>query len=432
LAQPRSYSAMTEILGEISGPLVIVADTHLGLIAGKRIYGISNNSASDTLGFAGFIQWLQHLELNTVQVARGSWGKEPLQIRKPNSLILLGDYLELWDSTDDAVDISSRGIWNELEKLSCKKLYVIGNHDYEISEVKGTYPQGMGSIQVLPSTCPPEESKESETKNQEHESWLKIGGVSYLFLHGHQFDASFRHFGKAWTFVSYLRDGAEAFRLWSWVLTAIGLGMAFVAFVLSNSIAWSVALTLLITVGAPRLIITVARPIYAKFGTRYQVEKALNNIASWWKDYAKKNNVPSGNLRVVYGHTHLIDVYDSSDFGQKLPDQLTLVNLPSWVMDVREEYSKILRDVALYVDDDGFHFLGWDWEKREPFYIPTDVAKVIAGGNAIDGRIAQELKAIGWPDKLLSKLVQPPQIPSLKHPASEARRALYNRLQSIP
>ena len=417
-------TAKAETLGENASPLIIIADTHLGLLSGKRFYCIPNNSASDTLGVAGFIRWLQGLESNPIGVTRGKWGK-PLQIHKPDSLILLGDYLELWDSTDDAVDISSRGIWNDMEKLSCKKLYLVGNHDYEISEVEGAYPQGRTSIEVLPDTYPPDNTQSP---------WLKIGSANYLFLHGHQFDWAFQHLGKAWTIVSYLRDGAEAFRLWSWVLTGTGLAVLFAAFFFaSNSILWSVALTLLIAVGLPRLIITLARPIWNYvFGSRYQASKALKNFESWWKKHAKKWKIPNGPLRVVYGHTHLIDIYDSNDFKEAkvdLPSSLILVNIPSWVMDVRAEYSKVLRDVALYVDKDDFHFLGWDWEKQHPFYIPSDVARVVAAGITISGQIVQDLKMIGWPRELLSKVEQPAGILSLRHPTPKLRTALSETLR---
>jgi UDP-2,3-diacylglucosamine pyrophosphatase LpxH len=413
-----------ETLGDkISSPLIIIADTHLGLLSGKRFYFIPNNSASDTLGVARFIQWLYGLESKPFEIVRGRWGK-PLQVRKPNSLILLGDYLELWDSTDEAVDISSRGIWNAMERLSSKKLYLIGNHDYEMSEVKGTYPQGASSIQVLPDTYP---------SDIENASWLQIGGVSYLFLHGHQFDWAFQHLGRAWTLVSYLRDGAEAFRWWGWILTGAGI-VALVAalFFPSNSIFWSVAFTLLIAVGLPRLIITAARPTWNYlFGGRYQATKALKNFASWWKNYAKNHKIPDGDLRVVYGHTHLIDVYDHRDFEEAsvdLPPSLTLVNIPAWIMDVRAEYSKILRDVALYIDDDDFHFLGWDWGKQHPFYIPVDVARVVAAGVSLTGQIVQDLKAIGWPEKLLSKLEEPSKILSLTHPSPMVRVALVKKI----
>jgi hypothetical protein len=125
--------------------------------------------------------------------------------------------------------------------------------------------------------------------------------------------------------------------------------------------------------------------------------------------------------------------YDSDDFegaGVDLPFSLTLVNVPSWVLDMRAEYSKILRDIALYIDGNGFHFLGWDWERHYPFYIPSDVARVVAAGVAISGQVVQDLKNIGWPEKLLSKLEQPAKILSLKHPVLKSRTALSATLST--
>jgi UDP-2,3-diacylglucosamine pyrophosphatase LpxH len=404
---------------------MVVADTHLGLLSGKRFYLIRNNSTSDTLGFAGFVRWLRGLESNTIELTRGKWGK-PVQVHKPRSLILLGDYLELWDSTDEAVDISSRGIWNDMEDLSCEKIYVVGNHDFEITEVADfLYPQGESSIEVLRNTCPAQSGQPT---------WLKVGNTSYLLLHGHQFDWTFQHLGKAWTFVSYLRDGAEAFRLWSWFLTGavIATAVATLFFPSSATILWSIACTLLVAVAFPRLVITFARPIWNRFlATRYKSRKALRDFASWWKKFAKDGNIPNGPFSVVYGHTHLIDIYDSNDFKAAdvdLPSSLTLVNIPSWVLDIRAEYSKILRDVALYIDDDGFHFLGWDWEKQDTFYIPSDVVRMIAAGIPIGRQTVEDLKNIGWPEKLLSKLQQPSRILSLNHPAPKLRVELSAKL----
>jgi predicted phosphodiesterase len=388
---------------------------------------MSNNSTADTNGFSGFIRWLHRLESNTIDVDRGTWAP-PLRMSKPKFLVLLGDYLELWDSTDDAVEISSRGIWNDMEKLSCAKLHVVGNHDFEVSEVAGNlYPQGESSIEVLPNTYPTSTGRPD---------WLKIGDTSYLMLHGHQFDWTFQHLGKAWTIVSYLRDGAEAFRLWSWVLTgAVFAAAGATVFLPSYSVVlWGFAMTLLVAVGLPRLIITIARPVWNRFlASRYKSSKALKDFESWWKNFTKGGKIPDGQLCVVYGHTHLMDIYDSNDFkaaGVDLPSSLTLVNIPSWVKDVREEYSKILRDVALYVDDHGFHFLGWDWTKQQPFYIPRDVARVIAAGIPINPQIANALTNIGWPEKLLAKIQQPAKILSMEHPVPTLRATLSATLRA--
>ena len=396
-------------VGTTTGPIVVVADTHLGLLAGKRFYMIRNDSRCDLVGLSGFMRWLERLETETMQtVIRGSWGT-PLEIRKPAQLILLGDYLELWDASDAAVEVSSRGLWNRMERLTCKKVQVVGNHDFSLNQLASSnavgFPQGESFIGVYSDTYPP--------KMANGPTWVRVGNVCYLFLHGHQFDWAFRHLGNAWTIISYLRDGAEAFRLWSWILV-LGALLALIASPFSI-VFQSLAVALLLAGALPRLIVTCARPAWNCLAqTRYEPGKALRGFLDWWKNTIEVNKCPDEELCVVYGHTHLMDIYDSTELkkhiGAELPRNLKLINIPSWVEDVREEYQKILRDVALYIDDAGAHLLGWDWKKEQPFYIPEDITKRIAGGTPIDEQTAQNLGEIGWPQKLLDKLKQPPSI----------------------
>jgi len=396
------------------GPIVVIADTHVGLSAGERFYMLRNNSGCDVLGLSGFIRWLERLETERVAVPRGRWGG-PLELQRPSHLILLGDYLELWDASDAAVDISCRSIWNMMERLTCEKIYVIGNHDFASNQLTGRYPQGASFIQVLPDSYPSREAGKA--------AWLRTDDTSFLFVHGHQFDWAFRHLGKVWTLVSYLRDGAEAFRLWSWVLVLVAFGALLVGFLPSpfSSVLATLAAALLLAGALPRLIVAVARPAWNHLaGTRYEPSKALTGFVHWWKHWIGEKPLPDGRLCIVYGHTHLMDIYNAAEIrkhtGRTLPEQLTLVNLPSWVSDVRDEYQKIFRDVALYIDDSGFHLLGWDWRKQQPFYIPEDAARTVAAGIPLDEQLAEGLATIGWPEKLLAKLKQPPVILAQRRP----------------
>jgi UDP-2,3-diacylglucosamine pyrophosphatase LpxH len=378
------------------------------------LYGIRTNSRSDVLGLAGFVNWLEQLETKEVTILRGQWG-DPLQVRKPSHLILLGDYLELWDASDAAIELSSRGIWNSLENLTCEKIYVVGNHDFASTQTLGRFPQGTGSIEILPDTYPQRMNAKTE--------WLKIGNTNYLLLHGHQFDQSFRYSRRGWMLVSYLRDGAEAFRLWSWILVMA----AIVSSILSwfSPLFWSLTLSLFLAGALPRIILAFARPFWNHFAPRYQPIKALKGFVEWWKGFIGGSQVPSGQLCVIYGHTHLMDVFDSSEAeeatGTKLPEQLTLINIPSWVLDTRGEYQKILRDVSLYIDSNGFHLLGWDWRKLQSFYVPIDVAKRIAAGIRIDEGTVQNLMGLGWPEKLLAKIRDPPKILAQNYPVARAK-----------
>jgi hypothetical protein len=198
----------------------------------------------------------------------------------------------------------------------------------------------------------------------------------------------------------------------------------------------TLAAALFLAGALPRVILTVARPLWNKsFATRYLPAKALKGFVEWWKSIARKSQIPTERLCVVYGHTHLIDIVNSSEVQQvaeeQLPEQLTLLNIPSWVADIREEYQKILRDVALYIDSSGFHLLGWDWRKHQPFYIPIDVARRIAAGTRIDERIVQSLMSIGWPEKLLAKITEPPKLLALNYPINRPNLSALNFIDSL-
>jgi len=401
-----------------TGPITVVADTHLGLLAGERFYWIRNSSQCDILGFAGFLNWLGGLGSTATKIARGNWG-EPLEIHKPTHLILLGDYLELWDASDAAIQVCGQGINDAMQKLSCEKIHLVGNHDFACRRIAGRFPHGASLIQILSDTYPEKKDHKAE--------WLKIGDTNYLFLHGHQFDWTFLHLGKAWTILSYMRDGAEAFRLWSEVLVVIGglviLALAFTFFFQTtgalSSLLWSLALAVLLMGALPRIVITVGRPIWNKFFTaRYQPKRALKHFSDWWKAHAGGSQIRGEKLCVIYGHTHLMDIVFSSEIseaaGCELPEELTLLNIPSWVSDIREEYQKILRDVFAYVDENGFHLLGWDWRGHRPFYIPDDVARRLASYVPIDEHTAQRLLEIGWPEKLIAKIKEPPRLLALR------------------
>jgi len=394
------------------GPIMVIADTHLGLLAGQKFYGIQNDSQCDVLGLAGFVNWLEQRETESVTIVRGKWG-DPLEIRKPSHLILLGDYLELWDASDAAIDLSCRSIWNVMEKLTCQKIYLVGNHDFSSSLTPGQFPQGASSIQIFPDTYPPKEEGVAK--------WLTVGNVNYLFLHGHQFDWTFRRLGKLWVLMSYFRDGAEAFRLWSWILV-LAASVALGAFLLSGLIQiltpfsdffLSIAVSLMVAGALPRILVAAARPVWNKFFvTRYKPMKALKGFADWWKSFIAGSQIPQGQLYVVYGHTHLMGIFNSSKIREatkaELPEQLFLLNIPAWVWDVplQSEYQEYFRDAFLYVDSSGLHLLAWDWRKRQPFYIPIEVVKKISDGARIDERTANSLAGINWPEKLLSKLTK--------------------------
>jgi hypothetical protein len=227
--------------------------------------------------------------------------------------------------------------------------------------------------------------------------------------------------------LSFLRDGAEGLGLWSWAL--LGFGFLFLLpWVLGLPIGVDssvIAASLLIVAGLPRLIVTAARPLWNElFKSKYEARKALEGFAGWWTRTRGKTVIPSGQKYVVFGHTHLMDVYTAKEIvdctGVKMPEDLTLVNIPSWTSDIRAEFQKIFRDAILYVNGDA-HLIGWDWKAMKPFYIPQDVARTVAVGSPIDQQTVTRLAAIGWPPELLDKLREPFELLASRHPFRNMR-----------
>ncbi len=194
---------------ERTKPAIVIADTHLGLRE-RKFLGIDLQSVTcEPENVSAFLHWLVELE------EKGSWtlplvtgeGNEPaqLELEPPGKLILLGDVLELWDSSERALDMCSRPILETLSKVRCEKIYVIGNHDNLLSELSGgSYPSGATSMLLAASTYPPQETKSAMQV-------LQVGDAAYLFLHGQQFDKLFVASGGLDQIVGLLRDGAVAF-----------------------------------------------------------------------------------------------------------------------------------------------------------------------------------------------------------------------------
>jgi UDP-2,3-diacylglucosamine pyrophosphatase LpxH len=178
--------------------MIVFSDTHLGLAPWKL--GIFQNTVTDRSSIVHqFVRWLLDLEITTAEEVLV--GNELDQIcRKklllPDELVLNGNILELWDASDRAVDLSSQSIFQDLMQLRCRKLYLAGNHDFAIQQVKRCYPWGNSDLNILPDTYPNMKGDDIET--------VKVGENHYLILHGHQLSKTFRI--APWQIVSKNRN----------------------------------------------------------------------------------------------------------------------------------------------------------------------------------------------------------------------------------
>lgn len=474
-------------------PIIVVADAHLGLLRKYpklNFRGLLNNETqSDSVRLSNFFDWTNRLFLPSTdpqKLRRGPWG-EDITLYPPHTLVLLGDFVELWDASDSAIELASREVWRtlgEIGDLGIKIVHIIGNHDFAMTDLARTEPPDRrrpgpffqigkkSQIEIVEDTYPARAAEQiPNTTIRQDLPTITAGERHYVFLHGHQFDTVFRSIG-AWKLLSYFRDGAEAFRLYSWLILALAFlwptfwfcGGSVILRLWFNwgAFDWTSTILLLILGAGPRLLLAFARPIYNKIKlpkwlagllgmlqtTRYNSRKALEGFPAWWESFTEGKHLPKEQIFVVYGHTHLADTFKAGEINEALEeksvfvrylwalwkflrhkkgkriveDNVSLINVPAWVVDSSKKHQSVLIDAALYIDEQGAKFIGWHWIENRPFYIPDEIVRLRADGKALDeatlselrkeGLISkwtttEELVGIGWPDKMLEKWKTP-------------------------
>jgi UDP-2,3-diacylglucosamine pyrophosphatase LpxH len=408
---------------------IVISDTHLGLRAGKRLHFFPSTVSHRPTHVDQFVKWLEELqnkgEIEVPIVIEELHDKGEYEIKEigskkisfPDKLVLNGDIFELWDASDQSIQFASHSILSSISRLSCEKLYLIGNHDFANAELaekevqgkvdafSNLYPWGLSDLKIIRDSYPIPRDGKILT--------LRTGQDHYLLLHGHQFDMSFGI--DSWKILPALRDGAEAFRLYSWFLVLlwiVWIGSLPIIAHLNPSIfpliqyAIGIPLTVL---AIPRIFVSIARPIWDRFfGSRYKGNKAQTGFIAWWDKFTKKNELQTNRIHIIYGHTHRIQL-GKKEFVKIINKKfekvgVTLINHPAWVKDTKNEYKYELREVFVYADKYGFEFFGWRWDDSSPFQIPKSVLLTYASGRQIDNDTAKILSSLNWPEKLIQEL----------------------------
>ena len=413
----------------VEGGFFVISDTHLGLTTSPEERRKGVTCEPDKVG--QFVNWLIRLKNGEkTRIKLGPWGngRKEKVLKPPDKLILNGDIMELWDATDRAIDYSSKPILDLLQKLNCEKIYLLGNHDYDLRPLTGVYPSGEQILNIVEEYYP-FQSEEAEKREGKKVLTLSKGDRDYLFIHGYQFDRIFRF--QPWKLLPGIRSGAIAFgRYGDLFIGLLVLGIIVAVFNLFfiqydpfsflglNLSLWNSilpiltflgnpALILLWTIlGAPRIFYLYGRKIWNRaVGTRYNRSASIKGILSWWQRFSKKREVTSKNLRIIYGHTHLFDAV--------LPDELrkfsrkerkvdiAVFNTPAWVKDWSEKHRQKLRAACLYIDDEDELFLGWDWNEEKPFLVPVEAVLERREKGFVSKETAKKLLSIDWPKPMV-------------------------------
>jgi len=375
-------------LGGTKGSIIVIADTHLGLN--------KENQVCDPEAFSDFLKWIRRLEEREKEALnRGTWGtsRNVMDLKPPEKIIFLGDILELWDASRNSIDISTRSIVQTISNLNCEKVYVLGNHDYDLLEIAGKYPLGNSNVEIV-----------------DEEYTVSKGDRRYLFLHGHQFDRYFML--PSWRFIPHIRSASSAFGSYTWVFVILFvIDLVFESITGFSGNADKVLLVLLGAISIPFLIIKFGRTVWNNLrSTKYKPRDAVTAFARWWAKFSRRTRDASQDWNIVYGHTHIIDIWMETERG----GVQTLLNIPSWVKDSRKKHGvtleKVLHHAFLYIDEENIEFLGWDSRKKKLFLIPKEIIIERRESGSLRklelDDIVERLLAIEWPRELIDKWIE--------------------------
>ena len=362
--------------------IIVVADTHFGLKKKKQ--------NCDPNAFSDFLDWVVSLEQKGKdELNLGHWSleDEKMIVKPPEKMVFLGDILELWDTTKESVDVCSRSIVQTLSKLTCEKIYVLGNHDHELVEISGKYPLGRSSINIV-----------------EGEYATCKGDKKLMFLHGHQFDKLFAL--PSWRIMPIFNKVATVFGNYTWlfvVLFAINIAML-ISLGFGGLADW-ITLISLGAISIPFLVVKFGRDIWNRLKTtKYKPEEAEDRVEKWWNNLSKPEDEEE--MNVIYGHTHSMG-FRSMNVGK---NNLTLFNLPSWITDQNKKAGVSLENVFrhgfLYIDEEKIEFFGWDTRKKRPFFVPKNLVQERQQSDLsvfVTQQAYGELLQIGWPPELIEK-----------------------------
>jgi UDP-2,3-diacylglucosamine pyrophosphatase LpxH len=396
--------------------IIVVSDLHLGAFEGE----------TTSRDFLSFLEWLENLcdknKIVEVEIKHNSRKK----LRPPQMLILLGDIMDLWvqrKSLREALFWDSFPVFSRLRDLPIPIVYVIGNHDREMYEIKGSFPIGEGGNRKI--IIEPDQFSNSENTGQLiNPKGLRLGKYEYTFLHGHQFDDKFHYIGPFAEFPSWVSNNSSVFEYYPWI----------------RLISWCVSL-----VGIADIVLSWARLvsfipsfinsiIFVAFGISIPI--SLISLRSEWlnsfynaisrnplgkklQEFIRKNTHAhrgkqvdyfmavrkfmgemdkGGTNAVVFGHTHMPDDFNNEKFNKRfinsgswdseIPSDVNLAKGMRYHLVGKDKESakldeyfsrKFVYNSFIYVDKEGPLTLVWDVEKDYPKVRRLEIHRPILG-----------------------------------------------------
>jgi UDP-2,3-diacylglucosamine pyrophosphatase LpxH len=366
--------------GEIREPVIVVSDLHI------------DGKSSHCDDFRDFLEWLNTLSDEGTSL---NCNGNKVDIKKPGTIVLLGDILELWDPEEDDRNYVISDVLTTisiLNSIDCDIIYVIGNHDEDLLDLKKVWRKkgvehinnGKGTFKLFYRSYP-KTNKRTEIKG------ITIGEKKYAFLHGHQFDR-FQVFYKLSRFLSiklnkqvridpidWFQDLANVSFTKNIGLKLNGPTLIFcILLVLYGlvgyywfkdtpigsglGILWIVISSFFVLTILPKVVTFLNTEIWRRIpGTIVKKCKPIEEVIKN-RYNAKKGGKIDADI-IVFGHTHNAGYY------QKEPkkDEKMFINTGCWVKLSKNciEKEKATPNTFLYIDTEALYLLKWNEEVKE-------------------------------------------------------------------
>lgn len=352
------------------GNILVVSDLHLG----------GDEGAAASASFCHFLEWIarsgEFLEVSSL--TRTGW-----TLQRPSLIILLGDFVDLW--IPRGVDRS--GVLNDiipvlerLHELGIEVVYVTGNHDHEMDEVKSVYSSGRVPLTIVPRHYP--DAIPAGADRIHH--GIAVGNNRYLFMHGHQFDMVFNGVGILREYPGWVANVEAIFvdhpAVPATAHIVLGLTILYLFISVPTGIAIPVLDPLIFFVaGIASVVALMSLPtdmfkqVWTNLQSRMRKSAEGKGVYSlidedhWKKDRGKLIHADT----IIFGHTHVPE--DTKDrFTKNIGKRF--VNCGSWVPTPPPRYPAGLPyffNTFVYIDDQGPVLLWWNDEKSRVFELVT-------------------------------------------------------------
>ena len=328
---------------------IIVSDIHLGSIR-------CNHGE-----FCHFLEWMKGLSNKPETIKCNNL---EMKMESPSEIILLGDILELWDPRKGDRNNIIKDCLRPLDLLSaidCNKIYVIGNHDDSLCELDGVVDEEVldnGSRFFIHKRHYPEKDECGNING------LKIGEVSYSFIHGHQFNRAQVYVGRIIKYWNPLAWFQAAFNIpFSKKYLKVNLVIFVALLLLGKYVLWNAFLDAHFTATLVWAMATYFFAISSISGVvansqriLYDLTKPADKTAEQVvtnRYYRKIKETVNADV-IVFGHTHFASSY-------KLESENKLfLNSGCW-FDTDTNFNGKMRytNTFIYIDDTGAYIMRW-------------------------------------------------------------------------